>query len=72
MTDTPSERAEKQSIVEDLTDIARRIWSDAVIDKFGSFATGLSVANSDIDLVVLSETYEDCITMLGKFADECE
>ena len=59
MSDTPAEMEAKETIVRDLTLIAQKIWPNAIIEKFGSFATGLSIPNSDIDLVVIAESYDD-------------
>ena len=39
-------------VVEDIRGIVNRIWRDATVEAFGSFASGLWLPNSDVDLVI--------------------
>lgn len=49
---TDVEKRRRQSIVDKFTSIVNGIWPEANVQVFGSFATGLSILSSDIDIVV--------------------
>lgn len=49
---TDAEKRRRQSIVDNLTSIIHDLWPKATVQVFGSFATGLSIIGSDIDIVV--------------------
>jgi non-canonical poly(A) RNA polymerase PAPD5/7 len=50
---TPEEAAARRSAVAAVTEVVRSIWPAARCEVFGSYATGLYVPTSDIDLVIL-------------------
>ncbi|KXZ51755.1 hypothetical protein GPECTOR_11g20 [Gonium pectorale] len=50
---TPEEAEARRAAVEAVTGIVTSIWPNARCEVFGSYATGLYVPTSDIDLVIL-------------------
>lgn len=42
----------RERSVEIVRDVVKKLWKDAEVNVFGSYATGLSLFNSDIDVVV--------------------
>lgn len=53
LTPTAAEHAARQRTVQRTTEVVQSIWPQATVAVFGSFATGLYLPTSDIDLVVL-------------------
>lgn len=49
---TDAEKRRRQLIVDNFTSIVHDLWPEATVQVFGSFATGLSITGSDIDIVV--------------------
>lgn len=47
------EHAARQRTVQRTTEVVQSIWPTSTVAVFGSFATGLYLPTSDIDLVVL-------------------
>jgi len=65
---TQEETNNKNKIVQKIKDLASEVWPEAQVVVFGSAATGLWLPNSDIDLVVMTNTQEDpvdCILELS-------
>jgi DNA polymerase sigma len=40
------------AVVSSVTSVVRRIWKHASVEPFGSFASGLWLPSSDVDLVI--------------------
>ena len=55
MSLTNAERAERNMLKSTLQDLAHRVWPSSNAKVYGSFAYGLSLPSSDIDMVI-----EDC------------
>lgn len=62
-------------IIRRVTDVVTNIWKGAIVRKYGSYATGLALPSSDIDLVVsgveastetVTETETECETVTGE------
>ncbi|GIL71713.1 hypothetical protein Vretifemale_2227, partial [Volvox reticuliferus] len=51
---TPEEAVARRDAVAVVTEVVRSIWPQARCEVFGSYATGLYVPTSDIDLVILN------------------
>ena len=49
---TDEETAERSAATERVRGVIQAIWPEAVVQIFGSFATGLYLPTSDMDLVV--------------------
>eukprot|EP00965_Chrysotila_dentata_P179585 5929503-Pleurochrysis_carterae.AAC.3 len=61
----------RASLVETVSKIVTNIWPDALVQPFGSYATGLYLPSSDIDLVVLGagpETKQEQVAALKRIA----
>eukprot|EP01025_Chloroclados_australasicus_P065498 TRINITY_DN8925_c0_g2_i1.p1 TRINITY_DN8925_c0_g2~~TRINITY_DN8925_c0_g2_i1.p1 ORF type:complete len:457 (-),score=63.18 TRINITY_DN8925_c0_g2_i1:447-1817(-) len=55
---TAQERRSREEAVAQVTQVIKSIWKDSKVMVFGSFATGLYVPTSDIDLVVVDEVFD--------------
>lgn len=53
LTPTADEHVARQRTVQRVTEVVQSIWPQSTVAVFGSFATGLYLPTSDIDLVVL-------------------
>jgi len=53
MTPTDEEHQMRLGVVKKIKNIIHQLWPKAVVEVFGSFATGLYLPTSDIDLVVI-------------------
>lgn len=53
MIPTPTEHALRVKVVSRIENIVLQMWSNAHVEVFGSFRTGLYLPTSDIDLVVI-------------------
>ena len=49
---TEAETESRSAATERVTGVIQAIWPEAVVQVFGSFATGLYLPTSDMDLVV--------------------
>lgn len=49
---TAAETAERSAATERVAEVIQAIWPEAAVQVFGSFATGLYLPTSDMDLVV--------------------
>ena len=45
---------QRKKIVSKVRQVVRHIWAGATVEVFGSYATGLYLPSSDIDMVVLN------------------
>lgn len=52
MQPTPIEHALRKSVIDRVNSTAQQIWPNASAILFGSYASGLTLPNSDIDLKV--------------------
>ena len=66
---TSAEIEARQSLVERITQIIQSIWPEATVKTFGSFATGLFLPTSDIDLCVLNTPDKGAASELHAVAD---
>ncbi|GAX78006.1 hypothetical protein CEUSTIGMA_g5448.t1 [Chlamydomonas eustigma] len=66
---TPQEEAERKDAVAAVTEVIKTVFPEAQVEVFGSFATGLYVPTSDVDLVVLN-TQIDVQTGLKALANQ--
>lgn len=66
---SPEERQAREGVVQRIADAAHRLWPKSSVKVIGSFATGLCLPTSDIDLVIVGagETKRN-----GRFADPME
>ncbi len=59
LTPTSEEHAARQRTVQRTAQVVQSIWPSSTVSVFGSFATGLYLPTSDIDLVVLGSDAAD-------------
>lgn len=52
---TPSEAMMRDELVGRITDVVTSLWPTAEVKLFGSFAAGICLPTSDIDIVVLGK-----------------
>lgn len=61
---TEAETAERSAATARVTAVIQAIWPEAVVQVFGSFATGLFLPTSDMDLVVTDSGDNRCLPPL--------
>ncbi|BFZ53415.1 Poly(A) polymerase [Savitreella phatthalungensis] len=65
LTPTADEMAMRTYVVDRIRRILKKRWPTASLHSFGSFATGLYLPTSDLDLVVLSKDSSDAYERVG-------
>lgn len=65
---TEEEAHDRMSLVSQIEEVAKSLWPHSTVTVFGSYATGLYVPTSDVDLVVLN-TEVDVLTGLRALAN---
>ena len=65
---TDEEANDRMSLVSQIQEVAKSLWPHSTVEVFGSYATGLYVPTSDVDLVVLG-TQVDILTGLRALAN---
>ncbi|MEW5299188.1 MAG: hypothetical protein WDW36_002227 [Sanguina aurantia] len=66
---TEDEAAGRNAAVAAVTEVVKGIWPNATVAIFGSFATGLYVPTSDIDLVVEHSSHGNIVRALHALAN---
>lgn len=69
MSASDTEMQVRNALVVRITDIVKSIWPEARVKTFGSFATGLFLPTSDIDLCVLNTPHPGTPSELHLVAD---
>lgn len=59
---------DRQDVIQRVKNISNELWTEAQIQVFGSFETGLWLPNSDIDIVILTGTNDDIPDLINAFA----
>ena len=72
---TPREAAARTELLERLRELATSVWPEAEVTPFGSYATGLFLPSSDVDVVVLGvglESKAQRVAGLHRLADQMD
>eukprot|EP00826_Nyctotherus_ovalis_P028128 TRINITY_DN2215_c0_g2_i5.p1 TRINITY_DN2215_c0_g2~~TRINITY_DN2215_c0_g2_i5.p1 ORF type:complete len:306 (+),score=80.66 TRINITY_DN2215_c0_g2_i5:48-920(+) len=63
---------DRKQAIKEVTAVAKTHWPECEVYLFGSFATGLSLATSDVDLSVMVEDGGDSRSLIRKFNKELQ
>lgn len=68
MQPSQSEIEAQQSVLRRLTETAKQIWEHAEVHVFGSLGNGLWMPNSDIDMVIMTNTEDEPAELINTYS----